>query len=121
MKLGVKRLVLAVLFGMVCMVVLAVPVKRKQNRKAKPDTIPLVTNIVEDMRMQRRMSTSAFPVQLHVNGRLVRIQSDHDQILPIYNQYGVFYMAMRLKKGTNWLSGLPRGSYFINNQLTKIN
>jgi AraC-like DNA-binding protein len=114
------RMMMTLLFVMACTVMLAYPVRRKQNRKAKPDTIPLVTSIIDDMGLQRRMSTSAYPVQLQVNGRFVRIQSDHDQILPIYNENGVFYMAMRLKKGTNWLSGLPRGSYFINNRPVKI-
>ena len=25
-------------------------------------------------------------------------------------------MTIRLNKGTNWLTGIPRGNYFINNR-----
>ena len=52
---------------------------------------------------------------------MVRIQSEHSQILPIYRQNGSFYMVMRLNKGVNWLNGLPRGRYFINNRPIAIN
>lgn len=73
------------------------------------------------MSASRKMSTSAYPVQLNVIGRAVQIQSDHSQLLPIYNQNGVLYMTARLNKGTNWLGGLPRGKYFINNRPITIN
>ena len=67
------------------------------------------------------MSTSAFPVQITVTGRVVQIQSDHNQLLPIYTHSGVLYLTARLNKGINWLGGLPRGRYFINNRPITIN
>mgnify|MGYP007057721887 CR=1 FL=1 len=33
---------------------------------------------------------------------------------------GTFYLIVRLNKGTNWLNGLPKGKYFINNRLLAI-
>lgn len=69
---------------------------------------------------RRKMSNSAFPVQVSVTGRALRIVSEHNQILPIYTETGTFYMVMKLTKGTNWLSGLPRGRYFVNNRLIAI-
>ena len=73
-----------------------------------------------DVSQKRKMSNSAFPVQISKMGNALKIQSDHNQILPIYTQSGAFYMVMRLNKGTNWLSGLPRGRYFINNRIVSI-
>jgi len=92
----------------------------RKDPKHQPDTLNLLRKVTRDMEQTRKMSTSLYPVQLHVNGRLVRIQSDHNQILPIYKDNGSFYMAMRLTKGTNWLNGLPRGRYFINNRPVSI-
>ena len=68
-----------------------------------------------------KMSSSAYPVVIAMHGREVRIQSEHNQILPIYTRSGAFYMAVRLSKGTNWINGLPRGRYFINNRPVTIN
>lgn len=73
-----------------------------------------------DVSQKRKMSNSAFPVQISKMGNALKIQSDHNQILPIYTQSGAFYMVMRLTKGTNFLSGLPRGRYFINNRIVSI-
>lgn len=73
-----------------------------------------------DVSQKRKMSNSAFPVQITKMGNALKIQSDHNQILPIYTQSGAFYMVMRLTKGTNFLSGLPRGRYFINNRIVSI-
>ena len=94
---------------------------RRRKRNQKPDTIAVAA--VQDVSVfsRRRMSTSAFPVQLTVVGRAVRVQSPENQVLPIYTATGGFYMVMRLTKGTNWLNGLPRGSYFINNRTITIN
>lgn len=74
-----------------------------------------------EMQETSRMRSSAYPVEMAVHGRNVSIISKHEQTLPIYTHMGTFYMAMRLSKGTNWLSGLPRGSYFINHQLVTVN
>jgi len=92
----------------------------KATSQIKVDTANL-QNQMHDLGVRRRMSSSAFPVQMQVSGRSVRVVSDHNQILPIYTHSGAFYMAMRLTKGTNWLTGLPRGRYFINNRPIRIN
>ena len=88
--------------------------------KIEVDTANL-QNQMRDLSIRQRMSSSAFPIQMHISGRNIRVVSDHNQILPIYTQSGTFYMAMRLNKGTNWLTGLPRGRYFINNRPIRIN
>lgn len=93
---------------------------RKKRTLAKPDTIPLAEKL-QDFSRSNRMSCSTFPVKIHTSGRAVQIQSDHNQILPIYTRAGAFYMAVRLNKGVNWLNGLPRGNYFINNRPITIN
>ena len=72
------------------------------------DTVS-VRSRVGELGVRHKMSTSLYPVQMQVSRRMVRIQSEHSQILPIYRQNGSFYMVMRLNKGVNWLSGLPKG------------
>ena len=93
---------------------------RKKRVPAKPDTISLVDKI-QDFGQTGRMSCSTFPVKINTSGRAVQIQSDHNQILPIYTRSGAFFMAVRLNKGVNWVNGLPRGHYFINNRPITIN
>lgn len=95
--------------------------RRKVRRHVAPDTMLVLHRDNSDMPLTNKMSTSAYPVQMAVQGRAIRIQSDRNQILPVYTQSGAFYMAMRLQKGTNWLNGLPRGRYFINNRPIAIN
>lgn len=73
-----------------------------------------------DGNVRRRMSHSAYPVQLHVVGNAVRVDSPQAQVLPIYTHNGTFYLIMRLNKGINWLNGLPKGRYFINNRIVVI-
>lgn len=67
-----------------------------------------------------RLATSTFPVEMKVKGSSLCITSKYSQLLPIYTRGGTFYMAMRLNKGLNWLNGLPRGRYIINNQSVSI-
>lgn len=86
-----------------------------------PDTLSMRGNDGLKQDHPHKMSNSAHPVQLKVTNRSVRIQSEHNQLLPIYRQNGSFYMVMRLNKGVNWLNGLPRGRYFINNKPIAIN
>lgn len=69
---------------------------------------------------RQRMSSSAFPVHMKVRGNALCVTSDYAQLLPIYTRGGTFYMAMRLNRGLNWLNGLPRGRYIINNQQISI-
>ena len=94
--------------------------KRKVQVRRNPDSLVVATPSPE-MPTSRKMNTSAFPVQISVTGRVVQIQSDHNQLLPIYTNTGVLYLTTRLNKGTNWLGGLPSGLYFINNKPITIN
>lgn len=71
--------------------------------------------------IRHRMLSSAQPVEIRQQGRYLCITSPHAQLLPIYSASGILYSSFRLTKGTNWLSGLPRGSYFINNRKFTIN
>ena len=67
-----------------------------------------------------RMMQSAYPVRLSVKGRSLRVTSKYEQVLPIYTQSGTLYVAMQLNPGVNWLNGLPRGRYRINNRTINI-
>lgn len=67
-----------------------------------------------------KMAHSAYPVKLMVKGHSLRVISKHEQTLPIYTQGGSLYLAMQLTPGTNWLNGLPRGRYRINNRTIRI-
>lgn len=71
--------------------------------------------------MRHRMLTSAQPVEIRQQGRYLCVTSRHAQLLPVYSSSGTLYSSFRLSKGTNWLNGLPRGSYFINNRKFTIN
>ncbi len=82
---------------------------------AVPDTLALHDRNSE-FGHRHKMNISVYPVQMTVARRSLRVYSDHNQILPIYRQNGTLYMAMRLNKGVNWVNGLPRGQYFINNK-----
>lgn len=62
-----------------------------------------------------RQVSSLFPVEIKVKGRNLYVVSKHNQVLPVYKETGVFYGLFRLNKGTNWISGLPKGAYIINN------
>ena len=90
---------------------------RKRRIRARRNADTLVVDVPNaEMPSSRKMSMSAYPVKISIIGRGVQIQSDHNQLLPIYTHSGVLYLTARLNKGTNWLSGLPRGRYFINNR-----
>lgn len=68
--------------------------------------------------LKTKMLHSAFPVQIKVRGKSMQVISKFNQVLPVYNAGGAFYGVFKLNKGTNWINGLPRGTYYINN--TKI-
>ncbi len=93
---------------------------RRNPMSQKRDSIVKVVPREGNGEVRRRMSTSAYPVQLNVVGNAVRVQSPENQILPVYTANGSFYLFLRLNKGVNWLNGLPRGRYFINNRLLII-
>lgn len=112
------RIMLLLLVAALCMQ--ADGAERRRKVRRKPDTLALPVAPPE-LPTSRKMNTSVFPVQITVTGRMVQIQSDQNQLLPIYTRNGVLYLTARLNKGTNWLGGLPRGHYFINNRPITIN
>ena len=116
----ILRICLLVLATMLCWPVEGAVRKRKIFARRNADTL-VVTVPNPEIPTSRKMNTSAFPVQITVNGRAVQILSDHNQLLPIYTGNGILYLTARLNKGTNWLGGLPRGHYFINNRPITIN
>ena len=119
-KASILRICVLLLAAMLCWP--AEGAMRKRKIKVRRDADTLVTNVPNpEMPSSRKMNTSAFPVQISVTGRVVQIQSDRNQLLPIYNQNGILYLTARLSKGTNWLGGLPKGHYFINNRPITIN
>ena len=126
-RITIRRIGLLVLAALLVLPADAGLRKRKVKERRNPDSLivaippTVLSGERSDMPTSRRMNTSAFPVQINVNGRVVQIQSDRAQLLPIYNQNGVLYLTARLNKGTNWLGGLPRGRYFINNRPITIN
>ena len=94
--------------------------KRKTQKPRNPDSLVVAMRSPE-MPSSGKMRSSAYPVQISIIGRAIQIQSDHNQLLPIYTRNGVLYLTTRLNKGTNWLGGLPQGHYFINNKPITIN
>lgn len=80
----------------------------------------LPTSEVRDFRSGGMMS-SPLPVTIRQQGRQLCVTSRYNQLLPVYSANGTYYSAFRLAKGTNWLTGLPRGRYIINNKRYVIN
>lgn len=116
-KMPLLRMCLLLLASMICWQADGAVRRRKKSVNHIPDTIAQVLSVPSFERPStRKMSISAYPVSIAVVGRTVKIQSDSNQLLPIYTQSGTLYLITRLNKGTNWISGLPRGEYFINNR-----
>ena len=114
-KVLIMRIGVLLLAVILCLPAAGSMRKRKVKKQRTPDSLVVVMPSPE-MPSSRKMSTSAFPVQITVTGRMVQIKSDRSQLLPIYTSDGVLYLTARLNKGTNWMGGLPRGRYFINNR-----
>lgn len=70
--------------------------------------------------LKTKMLSSAFPVTIQLKGSRLCITSKYVQLLPVYNERGAFYGMFRLNKGTNWIGGLPKGVYYINNRKVSI-
>lgn len=115
-----QRIFLLLLAAMLCMPADGDVRRRKVKAHRSPDSMAVATPSPE-MTSSRKMSTSAYPVQIAITGRVVQIHSDRNQLLPIYTQNGVLYLTARLNKGKNWIGGLPAGRYFINNKPVTIN
>lgn len=93
---------------------------RQDIRRQARDTLSVAAPSAWSEMPTGRMAHSAYPVKLTVKGRSLCISSKHEQILPIYKQGGTLYLAMQLTPGVNWLNGLPRGRYRINNRTISI-
>ena len=88
----------------------------------KRDTLGrrMLSTEMRNFRMGGLMS-SPLPVTIRQQGRQLCVTSRYNQLLPVYSDNGSYYSAFRLAKGTNWLTGLPRGRYIINNKRYTIN
>lgn len=92
---------------------------RQSTRRLSKDTITV--NVWKWGELPTgRLVQSAYPVRLSVKGRSLRVTSKYEQVLPIYTHTGSLYVAMQLSPGVNWLNGLPRGRYRINNRTISI-
>ena len=114
-KAFIMRIGLLLLAVTLCLSAEGAVRKRKIQKLRNPDSL-VVAMRTPEIPSRGKMRSSAYPVQISVIGRAIQIQSDRNQLLPIYTQNGVLYLTARLNKGTNWLGGLPRGRYFINNK-----
>lgn len=117
-----KILTILMLVGALLQIAAVAPTGVYRHRRVpqNQDSIVRLVPREGDHDARRKMSTSAYPVQMNVVGGALRVQSPENQILPVYTGTGSFYLFMRLNKGVNWLNGLPRGRYFINNRLVII-
>lgn len=70
--------------------------------------------------IRTKMLNSTFPVTIQLKGTRLCVISKYVQLLPVYNGKGVFYGMFHLNKGTNWISGLPKGIYYVNNRKISI-
>ena len=73
---------------------------KQEVRRLAKDSLTVVTSPWQET-PSARMAQSAYPVKLMVKGRSLRITSKHEQVLPIYTQGGVLYLAMQLTPGVN--------------------
>ena len=92
-----------------------------KNQHLRIDTLRH-QNLTFEMRdIRRNLFTTSRPVEIRQQGRRLCVISPTEQLLPVYTGRGTLYTAFRLNRGTNWLNGLPRGSYIINNKRIAIN
>lgn len=105
------------IFAGVALVTVALLPAHAASQVQRNDTLsrqPVLTQ--QGSEVHPRMMTSPLPVSIRQQGRQLCVQSRYNQLLPVYTENGTFYTAVRLSKGTNWISGLPKGSYLINNR-----
>ncbi len=100
----------------------ALPAMADHNNiaRALPDTVAPAGKVSWREMVAGRQMQSAYPVSLTVRGNSLCVSSKHSQELPIYTQGGSLYLSVRLTPGENWLFGLPRGRYRINNRIVNI-
>ena len=98
----------------------AVPSPNLQHLQRR-DTIVRRELMPETPAIRSRMMSSSLPVDIKQQGRYLCVTSRYSQLLPVYRTNGTLYTAFRITKGTNWLSGLPMGAYYINTRRFTIN
>ncbi len=110
-----KRICLCVLLVGCATLLWAAPTRR-ENMMSKDSTGYSHTHFSESRHIYKtRRVSSSYPVNIRTKGNSLLVVSEHSQMLPIYKGNGGFYGLFRLNKGTNWISGLPKGIYIINN------
>lgn len=88
----------------------------KASPDTKPDSVRHNNTFSEYLNVYKtKKVSSVYPVEIKKKGGSLLVTSRHPQVLPVYKDNGVFFGLFRLNKGTNWISGLPRGTYIINN------
>jgi len=92
---------------------------KHQRRYESVDTVKVTTQVVGEF-SGKKMLQSAFPVKLSIKGSTLVVKSGQSQMLPIYTKGGNLYLNIQLKRGVTRVSGLPRGSYCINNRTIRI-
>lgn len=109
-------LLLVVSFG--CMTVSAVD---RVSVRMRVDSVERDTAFSEYTHIYKtRRVSSTYPVDIKLRRGALLVTSQHSQMLPVYKGNGVFYGLFRLNKGTNWISGLPKGTYIINNFKVRV-
>lgn len=89
---------------------------RESAVQAKMDSVKHEMSFSEYSHIYKiKRVSSTYPVEIRKKGNSLLVTSKHMQMLPVYKDNGVFYALFRLDKGTNWISGLPKGTYIINN------
>ena len=91
-RITILRMCLLLLAVILCLPAESAVRKRKIRPNRNPDSL-VAAVLSHEPPSSRKMNTSAFPVQISVTGRVVQIQSDHSQLLPIYNQNGILYLT----------------------------
>ena len=110
-----KRLYLLIVLAIVLPIVSLATTSNNYSHKFDSITVQTDKDGKNDVR--RKMTHSVYPIQMHVVGKAIKVESPQNQILPIYTSNKTFYLIVKLSKGTNWISGLPKGKYFINDRL----
>ncbi len=114
-----KKLVLYVLVAIVCcmgnMYAQSVAQVVRTHTVVSDDGVHEGANV-----LKTKMLNSAYPVSIQLKGTRLCVTSKYVQLLPVYNERGVFYGMFRLNKGTNWIGGLPSGVYFINGRKVMV-
>ena len=89
--------------------------------RAKADSVGRDVSFSEYTQIYRtKRVSSTYPIKIKIKGGSLLVTSQHSQMLPVYKGNGVFYGLFRLNKGTNWISGLPKGTYIINNSKVTV-